>query len=84
LFAAVAGIGDVDAITLSMTQVAGDAVSPQGAAIAILVAVAANSASKTVLATAAGGRRFGMTYGAISLGSLAAGAIVALAVPWST
>ena len=83
LFAAVAGIGDVDAITLSMTEVAGGVVSEPAAAIAILVAVAANSASKTVLATAAGGRRFGLTYGAISLGSLAAGAIVALAVPWS-
>ena len=83
LFAAVAGIGDVDAITLSMTEVAGGVVSEPVAAIAILVAVAANSASKTVLATAAGGRRFGFTYGAISLGSLAAGAIVALAVPWS-
>ena len=82
LFAAVAGIGDVDAITLSMTEVAGGVVSEPAAAIAILVAVAANSASKTVLATAAGGRRFGLTYGAISLGSLAAGAIVALAVPW--
>jgi uncharacterized membrane protein (DUF4010 family) len=83
LFAAVAGIGDVDAITLSMTQAAGGAMSPPVAAIAILVAVAANSVSKTVLATAAGGRRFGLIYGAISLGSLAAGAIVALAVPWS-
>jgi uncharacterized membrane protein (DUF4010 family) len=84
LFAAVAGIGDVDAITLSMTQVVGDNVSPQAAALAILIAVAANSASKTVLATAAGGRRFGTTYGGITLASLAAGAAVALAIPWST
>jgi uncharacterized membrane protein (DUF4010 family) len=67
-----------------MTQVVGDRVSPQAAALAILIAVAANSASKTVLATAAGGRRFGMAYGGITLASLAAGAVVALAIPWFT
>jgi uncharacterized membrane protein (DUF4010 family) len=82
-FAAVAGISDVDAITLSMTRVAGGAVSPAAAAVAILAAVAANSLSKSVLATLAGGRRFGLTYFGVSLASLAAGGAVALLVPWS-
>lgn len=83
-FAAVAGISDVDAISLSMTRVAGSSVSAAAAAIAILTAVAANSLSKSVLATVTGGRRFGMPYLAVSLASLAAGAIVALVVPWSS
>lgn len=82
LFAAVAGVSDVDAITLSMTEVAGNTVSPAIAALAILVAVASNSVSKTVLATAAGGKRFGLLYGSVNLGSLAAGAALALAI-WS-
>ena len=83
VFAAVAGLSDVDAITLSMTSVAGSNVSAAAAAIAILTAVAANSLSKSVLATLAGGRRFGVTYFGVSLASLAAGGVVALAVPWS-
>jgi uncharacterized membrane protein (DUF4010 family) len=82
LFAAVAGVSDVDAITLSMTEVAGNTVSPAIAALAILVAVASNSVSKTVLATVAGGRRFGLIYGAVNLGSLAAGVVLVLAI-WS-
>jgi uncharacterized membrane protein (DUF4010 family) len=80
-FAAVAGISDVDAIALSMTEVAGVSVSRNVAAAAILVAAASNSIAKTVYATAAGGRRFGLAYGAISLGSVVAGGIV-LAAMW--
>jgi uncharacterized membrane protein (DUF4010 family) len=83
LFAAIAGLSDVDAITLSMTEVAGVSVSESAAAVAILAAVVANTVSKTVLAYTAGGRRFGVAYGAISLGSIAAGAILAVATPWS-
>ena len=49
LFAAVAGVSDVDAVTLSMTQIAGGALSADAAAVAILVAVASYSLSKTVL-----------------------------------
>jgi uncharacterized membrane protein (DUF4010 family) len=74
--AAVAGLGDVDAITLSMARLAG--VTPGVAAIAILVAVIANSLSKTVLATVIGGRRFGAAYGVMTLVSLAAGGIAYL------
>jgi uncharacterized membrane protein (DUF4010 family) len=84
LFAAVAGLSDVDAITLSMTEVAGATVSETAAAVAILVAVVANTVAKTVLASTAGGRQFGLAYGAVSLVSVAVGAIIAAAVPWST
>jgi uncharacterized membrane protein (DUF4010 family) len=80
LFAAVAGVSDVDAVTLSMTQLSGGALSPEAAALAILVAVGSNSLSKTVLGAAAGGVRFGAIYGAVSMAAIAAGGIAA----WAT
>jgi uncharacterized membrane protein (DUF4010 family) len=81
-FAAVAGIGDVDAITLSMTRVAGSSVSAASAAVAILAAVSANSLSKSVLALTAGGRWFGLTYAGVSVAALLAGGLVATTHPW--
>ena len=76
--AAVAGLADVDAITLSMTQV-GAGVSATIAAVAILVAVASNSIAKGVLATIAGGPVFGVPYLGVSAVALIAGAIAAVA-----
>lgn len=81
-FAAVAGISDVDAITLSMTQVAGNAMSHGSAALAILVAVSVNSLSKSVLAIAAGGRAFGFTYLLVSALALGAGALAWAGTSW--
>ncbi|MCB1502069.1 MAG: DUF4010 domain-containing protein [Bauldia sp.] len=80
VLAAVAGLADVDAITLSMTRLAG---GPDAtvAAIAIIVAVASNSVSKSVLAMTVGGVRFGLGYAAVTALSLAAGTVAALA--WS-
>ncbi|HET7717415.1 MAG TPA: DUF4010 domain-containing protein [Bauldia sp.] len=75
--AAVAGLADVDAMTLSMTRLAGTT-SAAVAAIAILVAVAANSVSKSVLALTVGGQRFGLPFVGITAASLAAGAVAAL------
>ena len=78
--AAVAGLGDVDAITLSMTRLSGADVTPAIAGLAILVAVAANSLSKSVLAIATGGRSFGFRYLAVSLLALLAGGAILLAL----
>ncbi len=75
--AAVTGLADVDAITLSMTRLA-DGPEAGTAAIAILVAVVANSASKAVLALTVGGGRFGLGYAGITLAALAAGAVAAV------
>jgi uncharacterized membrane protein (DUF4010 family) len=83
-FAAIAGIGDVDAITLSMTQVAGGTVSAGVAGLAILTAVAANSLSKSVLAVVTGGRWFGLAYAIVSVVALAAGAVMATASQWTS
>ncbi len=83
LLAAITGIADVDAITLSMTEIASSATGPVFAAVAILVAVGANSLSKSVLALVVGGTRFGLRYLLVSLAALAAGGLVALAERWT-
>jgi uncharacterized membrane protein (DUF4010 family) len=75
--AALAGVPDVDAVTLSATQLA--ATASFDAEVAILVAVAANSLSKSVLAMTIGGRRFGLAYLGASFAALAAGGLVAIA-----
>jgi uncharacterized membrane protein (DUF4010 family) len=55
--AAVSGIVDVDAISLSMARLAPSGLASDSAAFAILIAVAVNSLSKVALATTAGGLR---------------------------
>jgi len=58
--AAVSGLTDVDAITLSVLRMAStDTLSPATAAGAIALAVAANLVTKTVLVYVAGGRSLG-------------------------
>ncbi len=59
VLAAASGILDVDAISLSMARLAPDRLTAMSAVIAILIAVAVNSAAKVVLATSAGGWAFG-------------------------
>ena len=71
VLAAVAGTADVDAITLSMTQLAG--ASALQSELAILVAVVANTLSKSVLSFVGGGRRFALLYLAANLVAIAAG-----------
>lgn len=70
--AAISGIADVDALTLSLTRVAGASVAPANAAGAILVAVGVNTAAKAVLGWmaggAAGGSRLAMAAGAGLIG----------------
>jgi uncharacterized membrane protein (DUF4010 family) len=80
--AAVAGLADVDAITLSMTRLAA-ASTAAPAVIAILIAAATNSLSKSVLALTIGGKQFGTAYLGATLVALGVGAIVALVQPWS-
>jgi uncharacterized membrane protein (DUF4010 family) len=74
-FAAIAGISDVDAITLSMTEIAGKVISHGSAATAILTAVLVNSLSKAAFSLVVGGRRFGLSYLGASAVALAAGGV---------
>jgi uncharacterized membrane protein (DUF4010 family) len=58
---------------------AGGAISEGSAALAILLAVTANSVSKSVLAVVTGGRGFGLAYAAASALAILAGALAAYA-----
>jgi uncharacterized membrane protein (DUF4010 family) len=70
--AAVGGLADIDAIILNVTRMTNtsDAVAES----AILVAILANMASKSVLAFVAGTRAFGAFYTASSMAAVIAGA----------
>lgn len=80
LLAAASGIADVDAIALSMSRLAGGDISFAKAGIAILIAVAVNTISKTAMATAIGGARFGTLFGVVSAAAVAAAVAAALVV----
>lgn len=67
--AAVSGIADVDAITLSLSRLGGQALSLEDAAAAILLAAAVNTVSKAALGWMAGGRGPGLR---LSLGAILA------------
>ena len=73
--AAVLGLTDVDALTISMARGVADAVSPAVAATAIAVGVLANTGMKLGVAVALGSRRFHrLAGGALALMFLALGA----------
>jgi len=55
VLAAISGVVDVDAISLSMARLAPDRLAALSAVIAILIAVGVNSISKVLLASSAGG-----------------------------
>lgn len=75
LLSALSGVADVDALTLSMTRLAGSGILVPEAATAILIAAAVNTASKAVIAGAVGGRTIGLQVGltaVLAIASLAA------------
>ncbi len=77
--AAIAGLADVDAITLSVTQMPGAAITGAEAAIAVFVAAVANSLTKTGIAFTAGTAGFGLRYGAVTLVAVLAAAALLFA-----
>jgi len=80
--AAFSGIADVDAISLSMSRLAGGPLGPAVAAHAIAIAVAVNTISKTVIGWVAGGQAVGLMLAAASAIALLAGLIgVLVAAP---
>ncbi len=74
LLAAVSGIADVDAITLSLSRLGGRSLSLEDASVAILLAATVNTVTKAVLGWVAGGRGPGTRLAIGSLLALAAGA----------
>lgn len=73
--AAISGLIDVDAISISLAQLAPQGLAPPGAVTAILVAVVANSLTKVALGTTAGGLKFGKVVARGTVASLAVGAL---------
>jgi uncharacterized membrane protein (DUF4010 family) len=76
--AALSGVADVDAVTISMARVAGGDVDPSTAARAIMIAIVVNTISKTIMAGSVGSRKVGLLVGGISAAALAAGLAVAV------
>lgn len=74
LVAAASGVADVDALTLSVSRLAGSQIGIVDGTTAILLAIAVNTAAKAAMAAYLGGRRMGVTISAAS-----AVAILALA-----
>lgn len=66
LLAAVSGIADVDALTLSMARLSGVQVAPADAATAILIAASLNTASKATIAAFVGGTKLGSIVAIVS------------------
>lgn len=71
LGAAIAGLADVDAVTISVARLAGGPVSEAAAATAIMVAVASNTIAKAAIAATVGRGAFAVAVLAISAGCLA-------------
>jgi uncharacterized membrane protein (DUF4010 family) len=72
--AALSGLADVDALTLSMTRLAPASVPPATAAVAIVIAAGVNTAVKAAMAVTAGTARMGTILGGVSAAALAAAA----------
>lgn len=72
--AALSGVADVDAITLSMSRLAPDRVEAGVAAAAILIVTGVNTVAKTVLGWLSGGAAFGRIIAAVSAAAFCAAA----------
>jgi uncharacterized membrane protein (DUF4010 family) len=77
LLAALSGIGDVDALTLSMARLAGRSIDFGTATVAVLIAVAVNTVAKAVLSWTSGGAAIGVRLSGAAAAALAAGALAA-------
>lgn len=73
--AAVSGIADVDAVTLSMSRLAMDQIGPDTAVRAIGIVVAVNTLAKSALGWMTGGAELGRRMLAASVAAITAGAL---------
>ncbi len=74
--AAITGVFDVDAMTVSMARLVPASLTTGQGTLAILAGVAAATLGKLVIGAIVGGRRFALAVTAMSAGSVAAGALV--------
>ncbi|MBR0672817.1 MgtC/SapB family protein [Neoroseomonas soli] len=82
VIAAVTGLTDVDAITLSVPLLVPQVIDADVAVKAVAVAVASNTVAKAAYAVALGSGRYGRLFGLGSAIGLAAGAATLLATAW--
>ena len=75
LGATVAGVADVDAVTVAMVRLVPQTLNPRDAAVATLAAVAANTIGKIAVAAFIAGGRFAVEISLMALGCLIAGAV---------
>jgi uncharacterized membrane protein (DUF4010 family) len=78
IVAAISGVADVDAVTISMARIGGNTIDLLTAAHAIVVAVMVNTVSKAALAFWTGGRTVGAMVGGISAAAIAVTVAAAL------
>ncbi len=81
---ALLGLGDVDAVTVSMAKL--DTVSAEVASYAVLIAVASNTMAKLAIGAVIGRGRFAIEVTAVSLACLLAGGAALYAarfIPWA-
>jgi uncharacterized membrane protein (DUF4010 family) len=76
LVAAVAGVADVDAISISAARMTGDEFPIETAARAIIIAAMVNTTTKAALSSSIGGRALGLRVIAPAAAALAAGAVL--------
>jgi uncharacterized membrane protein (DUF4010 family) len=85
--AAISGIADVDAITLTMSRMARTGFSAESASIAILIAAGVNTAAKAAWGWGAGGREIGLPLAVatsvVAIAAVAGFAAVALWDPFA-
>lgn len=73
VLAAISGIADVDAITISIARMSPADMAPNSAALTIGLAVGVNGVAKVAMAAYAGGWRCALPFGLISFLAMAAG-----------
>jgi uncharacterized membrane protein (DUF4010 family) len=70
--AGISGLVDVDAVTLSFARMSGERLAIDSAGLAVLIAITANTLSKTFIATWLGGRPFGARIAVVNVATIAA------------
>src|SRR6185437_4403557 len=78
IVAAFSGVADVDAVTISMARMGGKDIDLNTTVRGILIAVAVNTASKTLMAGWVGGTKIGVLVGVISWLALGGGIVTAI------
>jgi uncharacterized membrane protein (DUF4010 family) len=79
--AALSGIADVDAITLSLAEMADGAEKPQTLMLGILIAASTNAVTKIAISAFVGGRSLGLWFGLGTLAAVASGGLILILWP---